>query len=515
MDEIRNKMVNELPQSDGLDLYDICVVGGGINGVGIARDAAGQGLSTILLEQGDLAQETSSKSTKLIHGGLRYLEYYEFGLVRKALVERSTLWKMAPHIISPMHFVMPHDPSIRPAWLIRMGLWLYDMLGFGAGKRTLPKSRQISLKTHEWGQALNDKWDKGFVYSDCRVDDARLVILNAMSAKEKGAEIVTQDGCDYISAERANKLWRVRLKSGRQIKCRMLVNASGPWVRHFLGENGMVNRRNTPSVRLVQGSHIVVPKLYEGQEQAYIIQNEDGRIIFAFPYYGYTGIGTTEVNLGTDPGKPAEITKEEIEYLCEIASETFKTSLCPDDVIDSWSGVRALVEDGAKDAKSVTRDYKLFRNDLDGCPVLSVFGGKITTYRHLAEDVMNKIGDTLDVDVRSWTAREVLPGGDIPNMDMDAFQREQWRKYPWLPQGLLLRYCQSYGTRMDSFLDKKTSLETLGQDLGHGLYAEEVRYLMAHEWAKSSDDVLWRRSKLGLVFDDAMTAELEKFMLNN
>lgn len=505
-----------LPQSDGLDLYDLCIVGGGINGAGIARDAAGQGLSVALLEQGDLAQETSSKSTKLIHGGLRYLEYFEFGLVRKALIERSYLLKIAPHIISPMSFVMPHDPSIRPAWLLRMGLWLYDILGLGAGKGApkLARSRQLALDTHEWGESLNDKWSKGFVYSDCGVDDARLVVLNAMSAKEKGAKIITQDGCDYISAERANKLWRVRLKSGKQLKCRMLVNASGPWVRHFLGENGMVNRRNTPSVRLVQGSHIVVPKLYEGQH-AYIIQKDDGRIVFAIPYYGYTAIGTTEVNLNGDPDEAVKIKQEEIEYLCELASESFKTRVKPEDVVNSWSGVRPLLEDGAKDAKSATRDYKLFRNDLEGCPVLSIFGGKITTYRHLAEDAMRVIGDTLGSEITSWTKDEVLPGGDVPKMDMFKFQQEQWKKYPWLPQGLLLRYALSYGTKMDVFLEGATGLDALGQDFGYGLYEAEVRYLMAHEWAKSSEDILWRRSKLGLVFDDASAAKLEGFMSCN
>ncbi len=494
--------------SDGLDVFDLCIVGGGINGAGIARDAAGQGLKVVLLERKDLGAETSSASSKLVHGGLRYLEYFEFGLVRKALKERDVLLSIAPHIIHPMRFVLPHDPSMRPVWMVRAGLWLYDHLG---GKSVLPKSQVVDLKTDARGAALRGDWGKGFAYSDCRVDDARLVVLNAMAAREKGAVVLTQEGCDYLSPEKDKKLWRVRLDSGKQLKARMIVNASGPWVRQFLGENGLVNLRNTPSVRLVRGSHIVVPKLYDG-DHAFIIQNGDGRIVFAWPYYGFTAIGTTEVNMGTDPDHAAVIDAQEKAYLCQTASRIFNTDVTEQSVVSSWSGVRALLEDGAKDAKSATRDYKLYENNLQDCPVLSVFGGKITTYRKLAEDAMAIIGKTLGFEPKSWTGGEALPGGDIEGGDMAAFVAQKWRQYSWLPQGLIMRYALAYGTRMDVLLEGRGALRDLGRDLGHGLHVAELDYLKKHEWAREADDVLWRRTKLGLVADPTMVHTVANYL---
>lgn len=487
--------------------YDLVIVGGGINGAGIARDAAGRGFSVLLCEQDDLAAHTSSASTKLIHGGLRYLEYYEFSLVSKALTEREVLLRNAPHIIWPLRFVMPHLPSLRPAWLIRLGLLLYDRLG---KRRLLPGSQGVDLRRHPAGQPLQAELKRGFAYSDCWVQDARLVVLNALDAAERGAEILPRTRC--VAAKREDKRWRLRLQardSGaeRSVTATCLVNATGPWVRSFLEQTAGVAAN--VNVRLDKGSHIIVPRLFQ-HSYCYIFQNPDQRIVFAIPFeQDYTLIGTTDVSFVGDPAQVA-ITPEEVDYLCESINRYFSRQITPDDVVWTYSGVRPLYDEGHEaDPAAVTRDY-ILELDRAQAPVLSVFGGKITTYRRLAEEAMRKIELALGRRRPAWTATAPLPGGDLPQADFDAFYKELCQRYPWLPAALALRYARNYGSRSKILLAGARSLTDLGECFGANLYEQEVRYLVAQEWARSSDDILWRRTKLGLRLTPAETAHLQQ-----
>lgn len=477
------------------DVLDLVIIGGGINGVGIARDAAGRGLSVLLCEQDDLAQHTSSASTKLIHGGLRYLEYYEFSLVRKALQEREVLLRAAPHIIWPLRFVMPHDQHLRPAWLIRAGLFLYDHL---ARRELLPGSTSVKLARHPAGKPLHDRFQKGFIYSDGWVQDARLVVLNAMDAARRGAEILTRTRC--VAAARVNGVWEVELQlpdgHTRMVKARALVNAAGPWVGQVL--KSAIGVQAERSVRLVKGSHIVVPKLFE-HDHAYIFQNPDKRIIFAIPYEtDFTLIGTTDVEYKGDAAKVV-IDQDEVSYLCDMAGRYFKQQITPGDVVWHYSGVRPLLDDESASAASVTRDYSLELDaDHGEPPLLSVFGGKITTFRKLAEEAVERLQPLLNSTARSWTANAVLPGGDLPAGGIAAYARQLQEAYPSLPATMLARYARTYGSCSMAILADLQQGGAMVEEVLPGIHAAELRYLVRQEWACTAEDILWRRSKLGL-----------------
>jgi glycerol-3-phosphate dehydrogenase len=480
---------------------DLLVVGGGINGAGIARDAAGRGLSVVLCEKDDLASHTSSASTKLIHGGLRYLEHYEFSLVRKALIEREVLLRAAPHIMRPLRFVMPHDKGQRPGWMIRIGLFLYDSL---ARRELLPGSSGVDLRNHVAGLPLKLKFTRGFVYSDGWVDDARLVVLNAIDAAERGASIFTHTRCE--SAQRRGDRWLASLRNGAgrtmNINARCLINAAGPWAAHFL--QTVVLRSSEKSLRLIKGSHIVVKRLFD-HPYAYIFQHPDGRIVFAIPYeQEFTLIGTTDIEYHGDANQVA-IDQDEIAYLCELSSRYFRKTIVPADVVWSYSGVRPLVEDESSDASAVTRDYRL-ELDADGAPLLSVLGGKITTFRKLAEDAVDMIAPALSNQGRAWTADACLPGGDLfgrkPSnravLEFDRYVQGLQQRYAWLAPELVTRYARAYGTRIDILLAGRSGIADMGEEIAPGLFAAEAAYLMQFEWAGSAADILWRRSKLGL-----------------
>ncbi|WP_374197280.1 glycerol-3-phosphate dehydrogenase [Janthinobacterium sp. UMAB-60] len=484
---------------------DVLVVGGGINGAGIARDAAGRGLSVVLCEKDDLAAHTSSASTKLIHGGLRYLEYYEFGLVRKALIEREVLLRSAPHIMWPLRFVMPHAKGQRPAWLIRAGLFLYDML---AKREILPASRGIDLTRHAAGEPLQPRFKRGFVYSDGWVDDARLVVLNAIDASDKGATILTQTRCMALRRDGAgaDASWLATLRQGdgRELAvcARSVVNAAGPWTAEFLQQAAPGGQGR--HLRLIKGSHIVVKRLFE-HDHAYIFQHPDGRIVFAIPYeHDFTLIGTTDLDYHGDSGK-VEIDDVEIRYLCELSSYYFSKPVNPADVVWMYAGVRPLVEDAAADAKAVTRDYR-FELDREGAPLLSIFGGKITTFRKLAEEALDLLAPLLGNTRPAWTANACLPGGDVFGStpqnrsvrEFGQFVQGLQRDYAWLPAPLVARYARAYGTRIHVLLAGRTDVAAMGEAIAAGLYAAEVDYVRRHEWAVSAADILWRRSKLGL-----------------
>ena len=479
--------------TDPVHECDLLVVGGGINGTGIARDAAGRGLSVVLCEQHDLAAHTSSSSTKLIHGGLRYLEHYEFRLVRKALAEREVLLDAAPHIMWPLRFVLPHEPHLRPAWMIRAGLFLYDHL---ARRRRLPASETVDLRHHPAGAPLKETERKGFVYSDGWVDDARLVVLNALDAHERGARILTRTRCTRIVREHG--AWSAALVaadgSRHSIRARAAVNAAGPWVGGFLDQATPIRARS--AVRLVKGSHIIVPRLFE-HGFAYIFQNIDRRIIFAIPYqHAFTLIGTTDVEYHGDPAR-ATIGADEVTYLCELASRYFTRAVTKADVVASYSGVRPLLEDESSDPSSVTRDYS-FELDDDGPALLSVFGGKITTYRRLAEEALAQLAPALGLKGGGWTHAATLPGGDMPGKDFEAFLAAQSAHYHGIGPSLLERLARAYGTRLPNVLGGARSEMELGQPVLPGLYVAEIEYLRHSEWARTAEDVLWRRSKLGL-----------------
>jgi glycerol-3-phosphate dehydrogenase len=475
---------------------DLLVVGGGVNGTGIARDAAGRGLSVVLAEQDDLASHTSSASTKLIHGGLRYLEELHFALVRKALLEREVLLASAPHIMRPLHFVMPHAPHLRPAWLIGAGLFLYDHL---APRAHLAASATIDLRTHIAGQALKAGYQTGFVYSDGQTDDARLTVLNAVDARARGADIRTRTRCERLTAHA--DAWQATLRSAAgesRVRARAVVNATGPWVSRFIAEATPV--RTVHEVRLVKGSHIVVPRLF-AHRFAYIFQNEDRRIVFAIPYeHDYTLIGTTDVDYHGEPGE-VRIDASEVAYLCALANRYFTRELDPSQVVWSYSGVRPLVADEAADPTSVTRDYVL---ELERGPaaLLSVFGGKITTYRRLAEDAVNMLAAALGVHGAAWTKSALLPGGDLPAGSFAVFLRSVERRFPWLPPRLRLRLAHAYGTRIEQVLGNAARPEDCGRELLPQLYECEAEYLVREEFACTVPDILWRRSKLGLHLRD-------------
>lgn len=492
---------------------DLLIVGGGINGTGIARDAAGRGLKVMLCEQHDLAGATSSSSSKLIHGGLRYLEMYEFRLVREALTEREVLMKAAPHIIWPLRFVLPHNKLLRPAWLIRMGLFLYDHIGV---RRSLPGTKSLNLHQTRQGEPLRSELVRGFEYSDCWADDARLVVLNAMDAAARGAEILVRTEC--TSARRVGAgtggRWVARLTdlatgAERQVKARILVNSAGPWVDQFLqkglGDNAAQN------LKLVKGSHIIVPRLYDG-EHAYILQNTDNRVVFAIPYERqFTLIGTTDVVYEGDPATPG-ITDEETKYLCDAINLYFERGITPADVVHTYSGVRPLYDDAEANPSEVTRDYVFdVKTDHGNTPLLSIYGGKLTTYRRLAESVLEKLERYLPGAGPAWTDAAPLPGGDLPD-GIDAFLTNLQGRYGFLSEETASRYARLYGSLCLEFLaDAKTAAD-LGEDFGNGLYSREAEYLIEREWARSADDILWRRTKLGLVMTPDGRARLEDWV---
>lgn len=484
------------------EMFDLMVVGAGVNGAGIARDAAGRGLRVALCEQGDIAEGTSSRSGKLVHGGLRYLEYYEFRLVREALKEREVLLANAPHIIWPMRFVLPHDTSLRPAWMIRAGLFLYDHLG---GLKRLPKSRGLDLRRDPEGRPLKKSYRKGFEYSDCWVEDARLVLLNVRDAVDRGARFMARTRC--TGAKRVGGRWIVDLQNvltgeRTSLSCRALVNAAGPWVDQMLGTTTANDGRQ--HVRLVKGSHIVLPKFYQGS-QAYLLQNTDRRVIFVNPYEGdYLLVGTTDIPYEGDLAR-VEADASEVDYLCDTLNRYFRTAVSARDVVWSFSGVRPLYDDSNANPSAVTRDYVFDLSD-DGAGqavLLSIFGGKITTYRRMAEHALQRLGEYFPRMGPAWTAHAPLPGGDIDNADFDSFMDGLASEYPWLPRAVLLHYGRYYGTLTGKLLQGATRMEDLGQHFGAGLYEREARFDIEHEWACTADDILWRRTKWGLHLSQA------------
>ena len=490
--------------------FDVVVIGGGVNGAGIARDAAGRGLKVLMCEKDDLAQGTSSRSGKLVHGGLRYLEYYEFRLVREALIEREVLLNSASHIIWPMRFVLPHSPLDRPAWLVRLGLFLYDHLG---GRKKLPGTRTLDLRQAPEGAPLLAQYTKGFEYSDCWVDDARLVVLNALDAAERGAEILTRTSC--ASARRENDRWFVQLRSLggsrlRTVTAKLLINAAGPWVNDVVGR--VAGGNSARNVRLVKGSHIIVPKFWDG-DQAYLVQNDDKRVIFINPYEGDKAlIGTTDIPYA---GAPEQVSADdtEIDYLITAVNRYFKQKLKRSDVVHSFAGVRPLFDDGAGNPSAVTRDYVFDLDETAGVPLLSVFGGKITTFRKLSEHALQKIEKFFPQMGQNWTRVASLPGGDIPHADFDVFLQKLRADHAWLPPALALHYARLYGTRASRVIGHATSLAGLGRYFGATLYESEVQYLIAHEWAQTAEDILVRRTKTGLHLTAQERDTFEDWML--
>jgi glycerol-3-phosphate dehydrogenase len=501
-----------------MHVYDLAIIGGGINGCGIARDAAGRGYSVFLCEMADLASGTSSRSTKLIHGGLRYLEHFDFRLVRESLIEREVLWRIAPHIVRPMRFVLPHRTDLRPAWMLRVGLFLYDHLG---GRHRLPGTRVLDLATDETGTPLKPGvFTTGFEYSDCWVDDARLVVLNARDAADRGA--VVRVGTRAVSAVRDGECWRLTVEdiaTGRQdtIVGRGLVNAAGPWVEDVLRTR--LNKAPRGHVRLVEGAHIIVPKLFD-HDRAYLFQNPDGRVVFAIPYEGkFTLIGTTDRDYQGDPAATRAM-PDEIAYLCETASGAFTKPVTPADVVSTYSGVRPLFDDGSRDAKSASRDYVLELDAADGAaaPLLSIIGGKITTYRRLAEAAMEHLTPHLAERTglaAGWTGTAPLPGGEFEIEEANALHSRLLRSFSFLSEPHLARLVRAYGTRAWVFLGRAKSMADLGVNFGATLTEAEVRYLVEHEWARSAADVVWRRSKLGLHMRQNEIAALDAWMQQN
>ena len=475
-------------------MYDLLIIGGGINGTAIARDAAGRGLKVLLCERDDLASHTSSASTKLIHGGLRYLEYYEFNLVRHALKEREVMLRSAPHIIWPMRFVLPYDKGLRPAWMLRTGLFLYDHIG---GRELLPGSKSLKLDKPPHKGVLESRFKSGFEYSDCWVEDARLVVLYALDAANRGADIRTRT--EVLSVEAGGAGYKAEIKRGGKtetIEAKGIVNSAGPWVDEVLKK--IQRSKNEQSLRLVKGSHIITKKLFDG-DHAYLFQNADNRVIFAIPYeHNYTLIGTTDQPYDHSEG-PVKISQEEINYLCEAASEYFENDISPDDVVWDYAGVRPLYDDKSEDASAVTRDYVLDIEEFTGgAPFLSIYGGKITTSRKLGEHAMQKLDKYFDYKTGDWTETALLPGGDLFDANFDNFYADMAKRYPDMAEAPLRRLCHAYGTRITLVLGDGTTPPKLGQDFGAGLSELEAKYLINHEWATSADDILWRRSKLGL-----------------
>lgn len=494
----------------GVAEFDLFIIGGGINGCGIARDAAGRGFSVFLAEMDDLASGTSSASTKLIHGGLRYLEHYEFRLVRESLEEREVLWGMAPHIIWPLRFVLPYQKGLRPAWMLRLGLFIYDNLGT---RKLIPPTKTRDMRSDPLGSVLKPGFGKAFEYSDCWADDARLVALNAVDAAARGAQIQTRT--QVIGARREAGFWVVTIKdtetgAARDVTAKMLINAAGPWVGQVLA--GSLDAGQVGKVRLVKGSHIVVPRLHE-DERCFFFQNGDGRIIFAIPYEGeFTLIGTTDADFDGDP-RDAAISDAEIDYLCSAASEYFVNPVRREHIVWSYAGVRSLYDDGASEAKNATRDYVLeLKNEAGQAALLNVIGGKITTFRRLAESTLERVEAVLGKRKEKWTAGATLPGGDFAVTGYEEVVARLMGDYPFLSGKEAKRYVRRYGTRAWTMLGNAASLEDLGTDFGAGLYEAEVAYLVEHEWARSAEDVLWRRTKRGLYKDQIDIAALEAFI---
>lgn len=491
-----------------MDLVDLFIIGGGINGAGIAADAAGRGLSVVLCEQDDLASGTSSKSTKLIHGGLRYLEYFDFKLVRESLIERDILLKKAPHIIWPLQFVMPYAQQLRPAWLIRLGLFLYDHL---YGHSQLPRSKSLALTNTRAGKPLKNIFKKGFSYADCYVDDARLVIFNALQAQQLGATILPRT--QLIAAQRTHQHWELTLQnklSGKEftVTAKALINASGPWVDNVIKNNIHLQLKN--QLTLVKGSHFVVPKFYDG-EQAYILQNTDKRVVFVIPFHEqFNLIGTTDLAYSGDP-KNAAITPEEINYLCDIVNFYFQQPLTAADIIWTYAGVRPLKQEATNELAAISRDYSF---ELDAAteqaPILNVLGGKITTYRKSSEVALNMLRPFFPTMGPAWTANKPLPGGNMPHANFQAFLQQLKQQYHWLPAALIYRYARTYGTLTSTVLQNVKQLIDMGTDFGCGLYECELNYLLQHEWAYTVEDILWRRTKLGLEFPQSALAKLTK-----
>ena len=489
-------------------IYDLVVIGGGINGTGIARDAAGRGLKVLLAEKDDLASHTSSWSTKLIHGGLRYLEHYEFRLVAEALSEREVLLRIAPHIIEPLRFVLPHEPHLRPAWMIRCGLFLYDHMG---GRKTLPSSFGVNLGASQWGAGLKGSFRKGFVYSDARVDDARLVVLNAVAARELGADVRVRTR--LASARREGSLWRATLVDGagrrEDVIARALVNAAGPWVKDLLDQISPDSVR--AKVRHVKGSHIVVPRVH-AEAHAYILQNSDKRIVFIIPFeQDFSLIGTTDVPV--DDYRTPSISAGEIDYLCSIANAYLARPVAATDIVWTYSGVRPLYDDGSEDPSAVTRDYVLkLDGDNDRAPLLSIFGGKITTYRKLAEHALGQLRPFFPAMRGAWTDRKPLPGGDLAAGGRAGYKRELAARYVDLPPLLLADLARRHGTRATDILADARTPADLGTHFGHTLYAAEIDHLIAQEWANEADDVLWRRTKCGLHMSIAQRDAVARYL---
>ncbi|MFV2032738.1 MAG: glycerol-3-phosphate dehydrogenase [Gammaproteobacteria bacterium] len=501
-------MTNDSSESAPRETADILVIGGGINGVGIARDAAGRGLNVVLCEKDDLAQHTSSSSTKLIHGGLRYLEYYDFPLVRHALREREVLLKSAPHIIWPMRFLLPHHKVLRPRWLIRLGLFLYDHIG---GRRVLPASWGVDFRSHVGGEALKPEFTHGFEYSDCWVQDARLVVLTARDAQNHGAQILTHTRCTALDRETDH--WMATLTNSNtgetvRLRTRAVVNAAGPWVEQTLHLDDTVD--SDSGVRLVKGSHIVVPKLFD-HPYPYIFQNADKRVLFAIPFEGdFSLLGTTDIEIHGDPDD-ISIQDSEVSYICDAINQYMKKPVKASDVVWSYTGVRPLFDDHSKNASKVTRDYVLQLDD-DGPPILSVFGGKITTYRKLSEQVVDMLKKPMRFKQPRWTEGAILPGGDIENGDFDAFLARCRQKFLWLDDTVLQDYARNYGSEIDRLLGECSSMDDLGENFGGGLFECEVVFLMKYEWAETADDILWRRSKKGLRVPEGTDIRLQTWM---
>jgi glycerol-3-phosphate dehydrogenase len=486
---------------------DLLVIGGGINGAGIARDAAGRGLKVLLCEKGDLGSATSSASSKLIHGGLRYLEHFEIRLVREALAEREVLLRIAPHIARPLRFVLPLDSSLRPAWMIAIGLFLYDHL---ARRSRLAASRRLDLRTAPEGRPLKAELTRGFSYSDGWVDDSRLVVLNAMDAAARGAVVMPRWACQTVLRQDRRFIAQLVASDRRKmsVSARAVVNAAGPWagrmLNHITGE--------PDPLRLVKGSHIVVPRLYDG-DHAYILQNDDKRIVFTIPYEGrFTVVGTTDVAYSGD-AEHVSIAPEEISYLCAAVNRWFRQPLQPESIVSTYAGVRPLIDDEQSDPSAVTRDYVFdLRGGGDEPVLLSVFGGKLTTYRPLAETVLSKLKPFFPQMPGPWTGAAPLPGGDIPGADIDAFETAFVRDHPWLAPDIARRYARAYGDRVEIVLDGARGIADLGRHFGAGLYQREVEYLIDHEWAETAEDILWRRTKIGLHIAPDGVAALERWL---
>lgn len=501
---------HERDEADTVDQYDVLVIGGGVNGCGIARDATGRGLQVALVEQGDLASATSSASTKLFHGGLRYLEHYEFGLVRKALIEREVLLRNMPHISWPMRFVIPHLPGMRPRWMVRAGLFLYDYIG---GRKALSRTKRVNFRKSPLGVPLIDDLKIGFEYSDCWVDDARLVVLNARDAADRGAHIMTRTR--FVSAKSVNGRWVAVLRDTRtgktkRVRTRVLVNAAGPWVKDVI-EN-RIKTETDENIRLVRGSHIVVPKTYD-HDRAYFFQNSDGRLIFTIPYeMDFTLIGTTDVDHDQAISK-VKCSAEEATYLCEAVSRYFKSPITPKDIVWHYAGVRPLHDMEKGMASAASRDYQIKVRRIEGeSPLINVFGGKITTYRKLAEEVVAELAAFTDMINKPWTYHAHLPGGDFALRQKETVFMQFKVDFPFLSEDLAARLFKTYGTCAALMLKGITSIKQMGQNFGADLTEIEVRWLMRWEWAETAEDILWRRTKLGLRMTKDESVKLENWM---